>query len=193
MSGVVGSIALGSLAKRAGGVAKVVPPKVWLVIGLIAALLIGWWVHGNKVDAYGKERYGLGYAAGYAEALKDAAKLQRQAEQISADISSKLKGQNDETLRAIARLGDDLRLRGPGKAICAYPSAAGTGPGGPQQAGGSGDAAVDQVPDRERVDLIGLPFADAIAFAEQHDANRTEVLTWRKNDALQRQSRGTKP
>ena len=162
-------------------VVRLVPREVWYVLAL--ALLyrgaLTW--HANKVDAYGAERF----MAGYKKAVDDGKQLQAQAELIGTAISNKLKGENDETLRAIDRLGDDLRLRGPGKAACSYPAQPGAAASGHKPSGGSADAPVDRVPDSEGQQLIGLPFFSTVEFAKLCDANRNEALTWRKNDQEQ--------
>lgn len=114
----------------------------------------------------------------------DEAKAQAEATARAQAINTKLRKANDEENRHIVADADDLRLRGPGRARVAAPPSA---PSGHVAPGGVADAPVDQVPDGERVDLIAMPFASAVAFAEQCDANRAEVLKWRESDALQSQ------
>jgi hypothetical protein len=147
-------------------------PPVWLVVALLAAGAI--W-HGNKVDA-------AFYAGELQERTAWEAKAAKWVNRITA-INSAIRSKTDEKSRAIAGIADDLRVRGPGKAICtSIPSAPARRHDAPA---GTADAAVGEVPDRERFDLIALPFADAIAFAEQHDINLAEAAAWRESRAAQ--------
>lgn len=163
-----------------GAFLKRIPRWVWIVLAVIALVVAGRVYHNHKAGAAITAAEKRGEARAYAAVEKRALALTAKANAISANLRSK----NNETVRRIAADADALRVRGPGKASC--PSAAfvaASGHSGP--AGRPGDAALDQVPDSERVDLIGLPFPDALDFAEAHDRYRAEVLTRRENDTQQ--------
>ena len=158
---------------------KSIPPKVWIALAVLAALGLGAWMHGRAV----KSAYTKAYSAGVTyEAARIEAKAKKLADRATA-IAAKLKEQNNVENRRIAGDADAIRLRGPGKAACLNPAIPGTSrresPARP------GDAAVGQLPDRERVEFIALPFAGTIAFAERCDLNRAEALTWREDKRLQ--------
>lgn len=127
----------------------------------------------NAISAAEKRGEDRAYARVEAKALALAAKAQA--------LATDLRNRNNETNRRIAADADALRLRGPGRASCpGYPAPAASGHNAP---GRPGDAAVDRLPDQERLDLIALPFSGTVAFAEQCDLNRAEVLTWREYSA----------
>lgn len=151
-----------------------VPRWLWIAAG--GALLVagGLWWHGREVAAFGTARF----AAGKAVRTAEIAALQAKLDQADARIAADMKDRTDEDLRANARAADTVRVRGPGKAAC--PAVVPGRPGGHGAPDRPGDAAVDQVPPGERIDLIALPFAPAIDFAEQHDAYRIEALAWRE-------------
>jgi hypothetical protein len=147
-------------------------PPVWLAVAVLAAGAL--W-HGNRVDA----AFEAGVDQERAAWEDKATKWVKRITAINLNIRSK----TDEKSRTIAVVADDLRVRGPGKAVCtSVPTPAASGH---VAAAGPADAAVDQVSDRERVDLIALPFADAIAFAEQHDLILAEAEAWRESHAAQ--------
>lgn len=179
MSGLVGSIALGSIAGKAGRAVKAIPPRAWLWIALAAALFVGFLIHQHKVKALAEERYATGFKTGYAAAREDTRQAQAEREKIGDIIARKIKEQNDETVLAINRLGDSLRVRGPGKAS-AHCAPVSPGASGYKPASGSGDVAVDRLSDQERIDLIALPFGELIDKAEQCDMNLAEVNAWRE-------------
>lgn len=175
MTGFVGSMALGSIAGKAGNAVRAIPPRAWLWIALAVALFVGFLVHQHKVKALAAERYTTGFKAGYDAAREDTRKAQSEREKIGDIIAKKLRSQNDETLRAIDRLGSSLRVLGPGKASahCAPVSPGASGykpPNRPADASGPGVSE----PDRAAVPWVWL-----VDRAEQCDINRAEALAWR--------------
>lgn len=153
---------------------KDIPREVWIGLAVLALIAGGVIYHKRAVSNARTE----GHAAGVkAEGERIAAKvleLKVKADKLAADIRRK----NDATNRAIAGDADALRVRGAGKASCLGPAASSAG--GRVAPGGKADAAVDPLPGRERVELIGLPFADLVNAAERCDLNRAEVLSWRE-------------
>jgi len=167
-------IAIAKAGAKLAGFFSRAPSWFWIGVAF-AVLLLGFQLwHSSRVNAVIAAAEKRGADAAYARVTAKAIALERKA----AALAETLRSRNNETNRLIAADADDLRLRGPGKAAC--PVAAPAAPGGHQPPGGAADAAVAPLPDRERVDLIALPFAGAIAFAEQCDLNRAEVLTWRQ-------------
>jgi hypothetical protein len=151
-----------------------VPRAVWIALAVIAVLFVGVRVHSGKVKAYGKAQF----EAGRNSAKADMVALQVKLNAANAKIAADMRIKNDAKANAIRDDATRLSVRGPGKAAC--PAVIPSRSGGSVAPGGQGNAAVDQVPDGERVDLIGLPFAGAVAGAEQADLNRAEVLSWRE-------------
>jgi len=173
---------LAGLALKAApvtGFFKSVPRWAWIALAVAALIGAGLFFHARAVSS------AIDAAEKRGEKRADArhAKKAREWEARINGISANLRSRNSETNRRIAGDADALRVRGPGKAAClnpATPAASGHLP-----PGRAADAPVAEVPDGERVDLIALPFADAIAFAEQHDLCRAEVLTWREQSGQQ--------
>jgi hypothetical protein len=156
-------------------------------IGLGVALLLGFLLlqqhgetrHWHKQSDQFEKLY-RGELANEARIAKQARDLKRSIDTLTANISQTMRDWNNAENRRIASSADTVRVLGPGKAICPGGPVIAAGAGGPQSARGPGDASVAQVPSGERVDLIALPFAPTVDFAEQHDLNRAEVLTWRE-------------
>jgi hypothetical protein len=101
---------------------------------------------------------------------REAERVRVRVEQITRkqnEITAKIRSENDETNRHIAADADDLRLRGPGKAVCPYPPAAAPVRSGPSA--GPADAAVAPVLNPGGPVLVAVSFNDLILFAEQHD------------------------
>lgn len=181
----------GFLAKSAlmqsplGGLLRLVPRKAWLCLAIAAVVGFVAWraldAHGDAIQRVKDEAY----ASGRADQLADQVAAQRIANKAAAAINTDIRKKSDEEIRRIDRDADALLVRGPGKAACPRPAAASGPAGGHGPANRPADAPVDQVPDPERVDLIAVPFADAISFAEQHDKLRSEALSWRESDRRQ--------
>lgn len=173
-------------AKRVGNAIKRIPAWAWIALA-VAAIIVGgiiWHQHTAHAAIAAAEKRGEDRA--YARVAEQARKLEQRANAASSKIASTLRSKNDETNLRIVRDADAQLLRGPGKAAYRSCPAAPAGASGHVAADRPADAAVDQMPDGERPDLIVMPFADAIAFAEQHDLNRAEALSWREGDRKQR-------
>jgi hypothetical protein len=150
----------------------------WTLLGLlIAAAGFVWHQHAaHKAIAAAEKR---GADAAYANMASQAVALKVKADALNTSLAQAIREKNDEESRRIAADADALRVSGPGKAVCRSPGLAG-GPSGYVEAGGSRAAAVDTLSDSQGIDLIGLPFAGAVAGAEQADLNRAEVIAWRE-------------
>lgn len=172
MSGLAGSIAIGEVASKTGGLLRKVPREVWYALALILALWLGSKWHEHRKAQYGAERF----MAGYAKAVEDGRQLKEQAELIGSAISKSLKEQNDETNRRIDRLSADLRLRGPGAASARCPGV--SSPSGQSKpTSGAGNAPGTGLPEQGGSAVV--PWDWLVERAEQCDLNRAEVLTWR--------------
>ena len=108
--------------------------------------------------------------------------------QVEADRkrAAKLRSKNDETNRRISVDADALRVSGAGKAACL--NTASPRPSGRITPARPADAPMDQVPDGGRAELIALPYADTLDFAEQHDKCLAEAATWREDKRLQEEA-----
>jgi hypothetical protein len=145
------------------------------VLGIVAILGALVFVINSAITKYGNERYKAGQADAYTATEHKSHELEIKANARAAQLRER----NDAENRTIAADGADLRVRGPGKAICT----GGVGPApaasGHVEASRPADAPVAEMPDTERPPVIALPFAGTIAFAEQCDANRAEVIARR--------------
>lgn len=137
---------------------------LWIVT---AAMLFGWIQHGREVEAAEKR----GSNAAYASITEQANRIAKRAREISQEA----KELNRVANARIERTADDVRVLGPGKANC--PGAIAGSPGG-HPGTGEGNAAVDPLSDRARVDLIALPFSPTVDFAEQHDRCQVDRKSW---------------
>lgn len=164
-----------------GGFLKSIPRWLWITLAIGLAFIAALIWHGGKVKAFGQAQFAAGEAAADERHTKRA---KAWAKQING-IAGKVRSKNYETNRAIAGDADALRLHGPGKATCLDTYGAIGAASGHVPPGRPGDAPVAPLPDRERPALIALPFASAIAFAEQCDLNRAEALSWREDKRLQ--------
>jgi hypothetical protein len=189
MFGIGAWLAKSVLLKSLGGFVKGIPPKVWLILLGIAALIgaIVWHqlaAHKalKKADATGYARAKDEDAKALTKAHKEALAWKQTADAAKAKLAQEIKERNDEEARRIIRTADDLLVRGPGKARCGQSdhSSVAAASGGHATSGGQPGAAVDRLPDPQRVDLIGLPFAGTIGTAKQCDLNRSEALSWRE-------------
>lgn len=162
-----------ALAGGFKGIVRKVPRWLWFALLFAAIIAAGAWWHGRKVEAFGQERF----AAGYAKAVDDGKKRVAKVERKSAEITAKIRRKTDEDIGRINRHADDLRLRGPGRAVCPAHAAAA---GGPEPGRGAAAAGMDRLPDTERVDIIAMPYDDTIRRSATADANRREVLAYRE-------------
>ncbi len=153
---------------------KAIPREVWIGLAVLALIAGGVIYHKRAVSNARTEGHAAGVKAEGDRIAAKAAVIKAKADKLAAELRSK----NDATIRAIAGDADDLRVRGPGKAGCGSPAAASSGrlvpPARP------GDAPLAPLPYPEWNELIGLPFAPTVAFAEQHDLCRAEALNWRQ-------------
>lgn len=175
MSGLAG---LAVIAK-AKSVASSIPRQVWLALAVALLIGLGVWMHHRAV----KNAYSVAYGAGKAD---EAARIEAKAKKLAAEDakrSAKLRSQNDETNRRIVGDARTVFVRGAGKASCIAPAP--TSASGRKPPAGQTSAAVDQVPPGEGLELIGLPFAGAVALAEEHDLCIAEATTWREDKRLQ--------
>jgi hypothetical protein len=148
-----------------------------LLIGLAILGAFLWHQHAAHkaiADAYAK-----GKADEASHITKRALAIKEHADAVTGRISSALRSQNDEENRRIASDADAVRLRGPGKAACASDPRISAAASGSQQARGPARTPLARVPYPEWEQLIGMPFAPTVAYAEQHDLDRAEVLAWR--------------
>lgn len=182
MSGLAG-ISLG--AKLLGVRKKLasVPWQVWVGLAIIAALVIGVIVHGNKVEAFGKEQYDAGYADGTADRDAEIKALQDAKAEAERKLAEVLRRKvNEENARIDAR-GDALRLSGPGKAAsCPNPPAASPGAGGHNEATAEADDARAGVPSEQ---WASVPWGWLVKKAEDHDKCLIEAGAWREQKAAE--------
>ncbi len=187
-------IALGALAAKAalavspiGRWLKRIPRSVWIKIALVIAVLVGGFVayrwHSNRVETMITAAEARGEARAYKAINEATAVVEKKSVVISTEIRSKAVEENRRT----AERADTLRVSGPGKAAYQCKPVAGVSTGGPVAASQATDVPMAGVPGETRLDLIVVPFAELVAFAEQHDLNRTEVLSWRENQLKQTQ------
>ena len=157
------------------GALKLVPREVWyaLALAITIGLARGW--YNGKIKAAelrGEER-------AYAAVEKKAKAIEARAKELTGKITTELKDKHDAEVDRISRDANDLRLSGPGKAICYSAQPAGASRR-QQPSAGTGNAALPTLPYPRGSELLAMPFDDAVAFAEQHDLNLAEVKTWRE-------------
>lgn len=186
MGWLVGFVAKSALMSSPIGAAlKLVPGKVWLWLAILVAVAAAFFLHQHIAGTRLQARYDAGYAQGQLDAAKAQRAAQATANAAANAINSTIRKNADEEAIHIARDADDVRLRGPGKAVCPRPAASSGPASGHDARSRTGDAAVAAMPDPERSDLIAVPFADLIDFAERADRNRSEVNAWRESDRQQ--------
>ena len=168
-------------AKFAGlsGFLKRIPPKVWLIIAIALALVAGFVWHQHAAHKALRTADATGYARAMNEIETKAKALKAKADTLNAAIAADERKKNDEQARNIERSADALGLRGPGKARCAGNSSPSGAAGGYVAPGGASDDPLAGLPDPAGINLIGVPFPDAVAAAKQADLNRAEVISWR--------------
>lgn len=182
MTGLAGSIALGGMLGKAKAVAGSIPWQVWAVAGALLLLGLGSCVHGHKVKAFEKDVIAANdtkWQKRLDQAHQEALDWKTKFEARTAAISQDIRRNHETTLRSNAALADDLRLHGPGAARCgADRSKVAAAAGGRDQAGGRPDAASGQMPAGEGDAVV--PWGWLVTSAQQCDANRSEVLSWRE-------------
>jgi len=173
MTGLVAGMGAKAALGGVGGFFKSIPRWAWIALAIASAALLGLLWHGHAIKKHDK-------ALRVAVTAEIQAKTQKLIDGLNsknAQLTATLRRKNDETARTIIHDAGTVRLSGPGKAQCrpSLPVAA----RGSQPTRGTSDVAVAEVPPGQGLDLIGLPFAATVDFAEQHDLNRAEVLAWR--------------
>lgn len=153
-----------------GRILKSIPRQVWIALAVVAILALGTCAHKRSVKKFGEEQY----AAGVKAERDRAAKAVKKAETAGNAISKEIRSKSDEEARRINTSADARRVRGPGLARCAVPSAAASES---KPASGNGDASRLEVPAR---DSAAVPWPWLVDRAEQADLNRAEVLAWRE-------------
>lgn len=182
MSGIGAAFAalnIGAKLTGISGVLKKVPPKVWYGLALAAALLVGFLWHQHAAHKALKAQYTAGYAQAGKDIAAHALKLKAKIDAMTVKIAADERSKNDAENRRISAAADALRLRGPGKAGCTLRSEPAAAAGGHEPSGRASDVAVAGLPDPTGIDLIGVPFDDAVDFGKSHDAWRAEALSWR--------------
>jgi hypothetical protein len=169
-----------SLGAKLIGFFKGIPTWLYALIAVAGLIGLGVHLHSNAVHKAIAAAEKRGEEREAQHVLAAVQKITKKANDITAAIRSK----SDETNRHIIADAGDLRLRGPGKAVCpgsAAPAASEhSAPGRPV------DVGMASVPNPGGPVLIALPFNDTIRFAEQCDLNRAEALSWREqHDKLQ--------
>jgi hypothetical protein len=159
-------------------------------IGLIVAVvLIGTNVHWIGEARHWKKQSGQfeklyrADQADFERIAKQATDQKNKLDAANAKISAALKERHNEEVARNAADANALRLSGPGKAACAGNPGSAAAPRGHVQAASAADAPLDQVPDPAGVQLIGVPFNDAVDFAQAYDDLLSEAKTWRDDDA----------
>jgi hypothetical protein len=157
-----------------------IPTWLYAVAAVALLLGIGAHLHSNAVHKAIAAAEKRGEEREAAHVLAAVEKIQANAAKITANIRSK----NNEANIRIRRDADDLRLRGPGKALCT--NTASSAPVRPSGSSGQADAAVAPLSNPGGSVLIAVPFNDLILFAEQHDRLRAAVqATVEQHDKLQ--------
>lgn len=161
---------------RALGFAKSLSPRAWLALAGILALVVLGIAHQRHASAVvaAAERRGAERAS-----IEIARRVNKLTDRLNV-IAAKARENQRASLHSIAVDVRDLELRGPGRAACAAQLSPSRGAGRPYPPAGPPAVAVDPVPDRTGVQLIGLPFSAALAGAGQCDADRDEVARWRQ-------------
>lgn len=173
-----------------GALLKGVPWQLWAALGLAAALWLGVSWHKREITQLTDHARAAGKAAADAQWQSAFDRMRAASQQwktnyetASATLAQARRTTHDQDLRDITAAAGDLRLRGPGAAgapACGRPLAAAgaaAAAAGPDAPAGPSDAPVAPVPAGEGLAI--LPWADLVSYAEQHDALRSEALTWR--------------
>lgn len=187
------SLALGLWGgtKKLGGLLARVPWQAWVALAAILLALFG----AHWVEVQIRHADAAGYARAKAEdkAANDklrahALDLKSHVEILGAQISKTLKEEHNAKIASVHAAAADILRGGPGKARARLvdPAPTPASAGRHEPAGGSGDAAVAQVPDSGGATLIALPFNDAVRLFGQCDINADEALKWRVSDTQMR-------
>lgn len=187
MSGIGAAFAALNIVGKltgAGALLKKIPPKAWLVIGCVVALVIG--VIGHQVHAH--KALKRADAAGYTRAMNDVAerqkkidaaalKLKQKSDALNAKITQQEHQRYDQDAAHSHALADALRLRygspagpprGSGQAFSGVSRPAGAAGGSQPQA----DAGMATVP--------ALPLIDYAEQCDDDHSARIRIEDWWK-------------
>lgn len=187
IGGLAAKVGASLLLGRVKRAAAAIPWQLWIAITAIALIGIGSCVHSNKVEQLRTASFKAGVAAEKKAGNERLAKMRRAAlkwkavaEQRAARISQEIRDAHEKTLRDNSARADSLRLRGPGAARCGPDDHSGVPAtaGGREQAGRGADASAAGVPAEDG--LAAVSWGWLVSQAEQCDANRSEVLSWRE-------------
>lgn len=186
MTGIVGSIALGSIVGKARGFLGSIPWQIWAVAAAILLLGIGSCVHGHKVKAFGKTQFTAGRAAADADwkkafdkARADALAWKAKAEANAVKVSQLLRESHEQTVRSNAALSIGLLRGGSGAASCrpinrpviAAPTS------GREPTAPVANAAGPAMPPE---DWAAVPWSWLVTRGQEHDDCLSESRTWRE-------------
>lgn len=184
MTGIIASMGLKAIAGTAIAKTKAgyaaIPPKVKLaIVGIIAAIFLIW-LHQHVAHKRLKAQYDAGYTQRGLDDAEAARKEKAKLDAATTWISELERTKNVEAHKRVDRDADAVLLRGPGLATCrggsSAPSPALRRPSAATDV--TVDGQVDRLPDTGGVDLIALPFPDAVAFAREHDACEVDRASW---------------
>jgi hypothetical protein len=166
------------------GAFKLVPRWIWYLLAAALAwhFALAW--HAGRVKAHDRDVIATRDAYWNARIVELAEKAQRiriDAEARAAEITEKVRSNNESQARVIASDAGALRVRGPGQAAATscrsvdHPGLPATASGA-RADGGLADDAGPAVPSSDRATV---PWRWLVNRAEQSDLNRAEVIAWR--------------
>jgi hypothetical protein len=177
MSGAMIGLKLLSVGARIRAGWAAVPPKAKLwVLGIIAALILGF-VHQLYAHRQAAKQFHAGYVKAQAD---DAAKAKKEKAKLDAAtirITQLEKERIHEDVRHTDDLAHAIGVRGPGRAVCAEPPAPASGP---IRTNGAALPPMAGLPDQGGQPLIALPFNDTLAFGRQCDVNAATLDGWNR-------------
>lgn len=148
------------------------------VLGIAALIGLAILFHSRAVKSYGNTREQNGADEAYRAVEIRALKAEAKAARLAAELKEANRAENNR----ITGSAGNMLLRGPGKAACPDTNSAPAVPGGQLAQSRPADAPMVGVHSTERPVLACLPFAATVAFAREHDLNRTDVLTYREQE-----------
>lgn len=158
----------------ASAIGRLLPAWAWKALAVAAIIAAALLWHQHAAHKAINAAYHQGKADEAAAIQKRATELKAKIDTLTQRIAAQERVKNDEENRRIARDADSLRVQGPGHAACPRLPA----------------AASRHAPSRADADAPGpaLPPTDSAAVqwgwlvtrAEEHDALRAEVLSWRE-------------
>ena len=172
------------------GIARAIPPRVWLAIAVLALIGAGVWWFNHAVDIAYKQGRKDGSAArdqawhGAIAAWNRTADVLRARAEAADRARSELERQiHDQEVRTIDARARSLLLRGPGKAGFAcgrseQDAGLSASPGGRDPAGGAADDGMAGLPADEP--MATVPWPELVERARAADEDRAEVTAWRR-------------